>query len=77
MAQRIGFIGVGLMGHGMAKNLLEKGFSVMAMAHRKREPLEDLLARGATEGANPGEIAEASDVVILCVTGTPQVEQII
>ncbi len=77
MAQRIGFIGVGLMGHGMAKNLLEKGFSVMAMAHRKREPLEDLLGCGATEGANPGEIAEASDVVILCVTGTPQVEQII
>ncbi len=77
MAQRIGFIGVGLMGHGKAKTLLEKGFSVMAMAHRKREPLEDLLQRGATEGANPGEIAEASDVVILCVTGTPQVEEII
>ena len=77
MAQQIGFIGVGLMGHGMAKNLLQNGFPVMAMAHRNRQPLEDLLERGATEGSNPGEIAEASDVVILCVTGTPQVEQII
>lgn len=77
MAQRIGFIGVGLMGHGMAKNLLEKGFPVTAMAHRNRDPLEDLLARGAEEAANPKAITEASDVVVLCVTGTPQVEEIV
>lgn len=77
MAQQVGFVGVGLMGHGMAKNLLEKGFPVKAMAHRNRQPLEDLVERGATEAANPREIAEASDVVILCVTGTPQVEQIV
>ncbi len=47
------------------------------MAHRNREPLEDLLLRGATEASSPKEIAEASDVVILCVTGAPQMEQII
>ena len=75
MSKKIGFIGVGMMGHGMAKNLLEKGFSVTAMAHRNRVPLEDLLQKGAHEAATPKAIAEASDVVILCVTGSPQVEQ--
>ena len=63
------------MGHGMAKNLLEKGFSVTAMAHRNRVPLEDLLQKGAHEAATPRAVAEASEVVILCVTGSPQVEQ--
>lgn len=43
MSKSIGFIGVGMMGHGMAKNLLEKGFQVTAMAHSNRAPLEDLL----------------------------------
>jgi len=71
---RIGFIGVGLMGHGMAKHLLAKGFPVTVMAHRNRTPVEDLLAKGAKEGRTPAEIAKASDVVILCVTGSPQVE---
>lgn len=77
MTPRIGFIGVGLMGHGMAGNLLAKGFSVTAMAHRNRTPLEDLLSRGATEAANPRAVAEAADVVIICVTGSPQVEAVI
>ena len=63
------------MGHGMAKNLLEKGFFVTAMAHRNRVPLEDLLQKGAHEAATPRAVAEASEVVILCVTGSPQVEQ--
>ena len=77
MSKRIGFIGVGLMGHGMAKNLQEKGFSVIAMAHRNREPLEDLLSRGATEASSPKEIAETADVAIICVTGAPQMEQVV
>ncbi len=68
MTQKIGFIGVGMMGHGMIKNLLEKGYDVVAMAHRNRAPLEDLITKGATEAATPKAIAEASDVLILCVT---------
>ena len=75
MSKKIGFIGVGMMGHGMVKNLLEKGFRVTAMAHHNRAPLEDLLQKGAREAATPKAIAEASEVVILCVTGSPQVEQ--
>jgi 3-hydroxyisobutyrate dehydrogenase-like beta-hydroxyacid dehydrogenase len=76
MTKRIGFIGVGMMGHGMIRNLLEKGYAVVATAHRNRAPLEDLLTKGATEAATPKAIAEASDVVILCVTGSPQVEAV-
>jgi 3-hydroxyisobutyrate dehydrogenase-like beta-hydroxyacid dehydrogenase len=75
--KKIGFIGVGLMGHGMAKNLLEKGYSVVALAHRNRQPLESLIAMGATEAANPRDVARASDVVIICVTGSPQVEAVV
>ena len=44
---RIGFVGLGLMGHGIAKNLVTKGFPLTVRAHRNRKPLEDLLAAGA------------------------------
>ena len=39
---RIGFVGVGMMGHGMAKNLIEKGFAVSVLGNRNRGPVEDL-----------------------------------
>jgi 3-hydroxyisobutyrate dehydrogenase-like beta-hydroxyacid dehydrogenase len=65
------------MGHGMAKNLLEKGFSVTATAHRNRAPLEDLLGRGAAEAGSYQEIAEQSDIVFICVTGAPEVEAVV
>ncbi len=65
------------MGHGMAKNIVEKGFPLTVLAHRKREAVDDLKGRGAKEAASPRAIAEASDVVVLCVTGSPQVEAIV
>ena len=74
---RIGFVGLGLMGHGIAKNLVTKGFALTVRAHRNRKPLEDLLAAGAKEVATNADVAKASDVVILCVTGAPQVEEIV
>lgn len=46
---KIGFIGVGMMGRGMAKNLAAKGFSTIVLGHRNRAPVEDLVAAGATE----------------------------
>jgi 3-hydroxyisobutyrate dehydrogenase-like beta-hydroxyacid dehydrogenase len=73
--QRIGFIGAsGLMGHGMAKNLLAKGHPLAMTVHRNRERVADLLASGATLAATPAALARASDIVFLCVTGSPQVE---
>ena len=71
---RIGFIGVGLMGHGIAKNLVTKGYPLTFLVHRDRSRIADLVAAGAKEAKSPAEIAKASDIVILCVTGSPQVE---
>jgi 3-hydroxyisobutyrate dehydrogenase-like beta-hydroxyacid dehydrogenase len=74
MAKRVGFIGAGLMGHGMAKNIVEKGFPLTVLAHRNRKPIEDLLGRGAREAASAAELARSSDVVILCVPSSVEVE---
>ena len=72
----IGFIGVGLMGAGMAKNILTKGYPLMIMGHTNREPVERLKKLGATEATSPKELAFKVDVLHLCVTGSPQVEAI-
>jgi 3-hydroxyisobutyrate dehydrogenase-like beta-hydroxyacid dehydrogenase len=74
---RIGFVGVGLMGHGMAKNVVEKGFPLTVIAHRNRAPVEDLLSRGAKEAKSIPELAAASDTIVLCVTGSPEVEAVL
>ena len=74
---RIGFVGLGLMGHGMAKNLLAKGFPLTVGVHRNRKAAEDVLAAGAKEAKTNADLANVSDVVILCVTGSPQVEAIV
>jgi len=75
--QRIGIVGAGLMGHGIAKNLVEKGFPLAVRGHRNRPPIDDLVKRGATEVKTNADLARASDIVILCVTGAPQVEEVI
>jgi 3-hydroxyisobutyrate dehydrogenase-like beta-hydroxyacid dehydrogenase len=74
---RIGFIGIGLMGHGIAKNLVTKGFPLTVRVNRNRQPLADLLAAGATEVATNADVARNADIVFLCVTGAPQVEEIV
>lgn len=71
----IGFIGAsGLMGHGMAKHLLAKGHAVALTVHRNRERVADLLAAGAAEAASAADLAARSEILFLCVTGSPQVE---
>ena len=76
--QRIGFIGAsGLMGHGMAKHLRTKGFALALTVHKNRERIADLLAAGATLADSPAALARASDIVFLCVTGSPQVEAVV
>jgi len=74
---RIGFIGLGLMGHGMARNIVTKGFPLTVRVHRNRKPLEDILAAGAREVATNAEVARNADIVFLCVTGSPQVEAVV
>jgi 3-hydroxyisobutyrate dehydrogenase-like beta-hydroxyacid dehydrogenase len=72
---RVGFIGLGFMGHGMAANILKAGFPLTVMAHRKREAVEDLVAKGAIEVRSAAEMARGCDVILLCVTGAPEVER--
>jgi 3-hydroxyisobutyrate dehydrogenase-like beta-hydroxyacid dehydrogenase len=74
---RIGFIGVGFMGHGMAKNLLEKGFPLTIMGNRNRAPVDALKGKGAVEVKTAAEVAKASDIVFLCVTDSAVVERLV
>lgn len=73
---RIGLIGAGLMGHGIGKNLVEKGFPLAVLGHRNRQPVEDLVSRGATEARDIADLCGRSDAVLLCVTGSTQVEDL-
>lgn len=75
--RRIGFVGVGLMGHGMARNLIDKGFAVSILGNRNRGPVEDLKARGAAEEASAKALAETTDAVILCLPNSTIVESVV
>jgi 3-hydroxyisobutyrate dehydrogenase-like beta-hydroxyacid dehydrogenase len=73
---RAGFIGAsGMMGHGMAKNILAKGHPLSLTVHRNEDAVKDLIAAGASRVESPAALAAASDVVFICVTGSPQVEE--
>ena len=72
--ETIGFVGAGLMGHGMARNIVKKGYYLTVIAHRNRAPIEDLVERGAIEARSMQELAGASSVIFLCLTGSPEVE---
>jgi 3-hydroxyisobutyrate dehydrogenase-like beta-hydroxyacid dehydrogenase len=73
---RIGFIGVGLMGHGMARNIVEKGHALTILGNRNRAPVDDLVGRGASEVKTARDVAATSDVVFLCVTDSSVVEKL-
>ena len=77
MTQQIGMIGIGLMGHGIARNVLKHGFPLAVMDHPGNRPLDELRAAGVHVRASAAEVAADADVVILCVTGSPQVEAVL
>lgn len=74
---KIGMIGIGLMGHGIAANLLKHGHALTVLEHPGNQPLDALLAAGAVTRATPKQVAEGADIVLLCVTGSPQVEAVL
>lgn len=74
--ERIGFIGIGIMGKPMAVNLMRAGHS-LCVFNRTRSKIEPLLEAGAGEGSHPQDVAERSDVIITIVTDTPDVEQVL
>lgn len=75
MKERIGFIGLGIMGRPMARNLVAAGYP-LAVWNRSRAGIDDLVGRGATEATGPKAVAERSDVVITMVSDSPDVEGI-
>lgn len=75
--QKIGLIGAGLMGSGIAASLLRHGYPLTILDHAGNQPLNDLLAAGAKTTQLASELASTSSILILCVTGTPQVEQVL
>lgn len=73
----VGFIGVGLMGHGMAKNILQAGYPLVVKGNRNRAPVESLKGMGAEEVSTAREMAERCDIIHLCLSNSPQVEAVI
>ncbi|MFY7860308.1 MAG: NAD(P)-dependent oxidoreductase [Limnohabitans sp.] len=74
---KIGMIGIGMMGHGIASNLLKHGHPLTVLEHPGNQPLDALLTAGARTVSNAKALAEQVDVIILCVTGSPQVEAVL
>jgi 3-hydroxyisobutyrate dehydrogenase len=72
----LGFVGLGAMGLPMTRHLLEAGHQV-TVASRRPGPVEQAVALGATAAASPAAVAEASQVVILCVPSSPQVVEVV
>ncbi|MFQ3789126.1 NAD(P)-dependent oxidoreductase [Halomonas sp. A29] len=75
--RKVGLVGVGLMGHGIAANLLRGGHTLCFLEHPGNQPVEDLVAAGAVAKGSAREVTEAAEVVFLCVTGSPQVEAVL
>lgn len=73
---KIGFIGLGYMGHGMAKNLLQNGYPLWVKGNKNRTPIDSLVGMGATELATAKDMAQTCDVIHLCLSNSPQVEDI-
>ncbi|MGE5851425.1 MAG: NAD(P)-dependent oxidoreductase [Candidatus Methylomirabilota bacterium] len=74
MGENIGFLGPGLMGRGIVKNLLAKGYQVTVYAHRDTLNLEELTRRGASVTKSLAEAGEKSSVVMLCLPSSKEVE---
>jgi len=73
----IGMIGVGLMGHGIASNLLKHGWPLTVLEHPGNQPLDALRAGGVRTCGSIRELSAGSDVIILVVNGSAQVEPIV
>jgi 2-hydroxy-3-oxopropionate reductase len=77
MAEKVGFIGLGIMGRPMAKNLMEAGYELV-LQNRTPEKAEELAKEGnATAAENPREVAEACDIVITMLPDSPDVEAVV
>jgi 3-hydroxyisobutyrate dehydrogenase-like beta-hydroxyacid dehydrogenase len=70
-------VGIGLMGHGIASNIARHGHALTVLEHPGNQPLDDLLKAGVRTATRPAQLAAEAEVIIVCVTGTPQVEAVL
>jgi len=76
MTERLGFIGLGIMGRGMASNLLKAGFD-LTVWNRTASRMDELAAQGAKTAASPADLASRCDIIFTCVSDTPDVQAVI
>jgi len=76
VSESVGFIGIGIMGQGMVRNLARAGLKPVIW-NRTRSRIDDLVAEGFEVGDSPAAVAAASDIVITCVSDTPDVEAVV
>jgi len=76
MADRIGFIGLGIMGSGMARNLVERGHEVVVW-NRTGSKMDALVSAGAEAGHSPADVARRCRIVMICVSDTPDVDAVL
>lgn len=75
--KKIGMVGIGMMGHGIASNIIKHGYPMVLLEHPGNQPLQGLIAAGATTTDSAATLAGVVDIIILCVTGTPEVEDVL
>jgi 3-hydroxyisobutyrate dehydrogenase-like beta-hydroxyacid dehydrogenase len=75
--KKIGMVGIGMMGHGIASNVQKHGYELAVLEHAGNQPLEALKAAGARSFTSAEMLATHSDVIILVLTGSPQVEAVL
>lgn len=76
MSEKVGFIGLGIMGRGMTRNLLKAGFEVTVW-NRTASRIDEMVSEGAKGASSPADLASKCDVIITCVSDTPDVEAVI
>jgi 2-hydroxy-3-oxopropionate reductase len=74
--ERIGFIGLGIMGKPMTRNLLKAGYPVVVF-NRSQGAIAELVSEGASSAVSPKDVAEQTDVVITCLPDSPDVEAVV
>ena len=76
MAEKVGFVGLGIMGKPMARNLIRAGYDLVVY-NRSRGKVEELAAEGAEAAESPREAAESSDIVFTMLPGPPEVREVV
>ncbi len=76
MSERVGFIGLGIMGRSMARHLLTAGFD-LTVWNRTASKMEEFIAAGAKAAASPADLATRCEIIMLCVSDTPDVREVV